>query len=98
METIYATKSFFNLKKFLLGIVLLIGVSAFSQVTPTPTTPTTPQDSTGYATGRMEIKNPNSIVNAYKYDPVTNRYIYSSTFEGFNINYPLMLTPKEYQE
>ncbi len=101
METIYATKSFFNLKKFLLGIVLLIGVSAFSQVTPTPTTPTTPttpQDSTGYATGRMEIKNPNSIVNAYKYDPVTNRYIYSSTFEGFNINYPLILTPKEYQE
>ncbi|MEO0045773.1 MAG: hypothetical protein RL705_964, partial [Bacteroidota bacterium] len=74
---------------------MLIGVSAFSQVTPTPTTP---QDSTGYATGRMEIKNPNSIVNAYKYDPVTNRYIYSSTFEGFNINYPLILTPKEYQE
>nr|WP_294774262.1 cell surface protein SprA [uncultured Flavobacterium sp.] len=70
-------------------------MNAFSQVTPTPTTP---QDSTGYATGRLEIKNPNSIVNAYKYDPVTNRYIYSSTFEGFNINYPLILTPKEYQE
>ncbi|MBF6641161.1 cell surface protein SprA [Flavobacterium sp. J49] len=76
-------------------MILLIGANAFSQVTPTPTTP---QDSTGYATGRMEIKNPNSIVNAYKYDPVTNRYIYTSTFEGFNINYPLILTPKEYQE
>jgi cell surface protein SprA len=83
------------LKKFLLGAVLLLGANAFSQVTPTPTTP---QDSTGYATGRLEIKNPNSIINAYKYDPVTNRYIYSSTFEGFNINYPLILTPKEYQE
>lgn len=76
-------------------MILLMGANAFSQVTPTPTTP---QDSTGYATGRLEIKNPNSIVNAYKYDPVTNRYIYTSTFEGFNINYPLILTPKEYQE
>ncbi len=76
-------------------MILLMGATGFSQVTPTPTTP---QDSTGYSTGRLEIKNPNSIVNAYKYDPVTNRYIYTSTFEGFNINYPLILTPKEYQE
>lgn len=96
METIYATKSFFNLKNFLLGAVLLVGVNVFSQVTPAPTP--TPQDSTGYNTGRIDIKNPKSIVNAYTYDPVTNRYIYSSTFEGFNINYPLILTPKEYQE
>ncbi len=92
METIYATKSFFNLKQFLFGLILLIGANAFSQVTPTP------KDSTGFATGRVAIKNPNSIVNAYKYDPVTNRYIYTSTFEGFNINYPIILTPKEYQE
>ncbi|MFN3969230.1 cell surface protein SprA [Flavobacterium sp.] len=84
------------MKKFLLGVIFLVGANAFSQVTPTPTP--TPQDSTGYSTGRLEIKNPNSIVNAYKYDPVTNRYIYTSTFEGFNINYPLILTPKEYQE
>ncbi|WP_370529622.1 T9SS outer membrane translocon Sov/SprA [Flavobacterium rivulicola] len=83
------------MKKILLGVILLMGATGFSQVTPTPTTP---QDSTGYSTGRLEIKNPNSIVNAYKYDPVTNRYIYTSTFEGFNINYPLILTPKEYQE
>ncbi|RKS00774.1 protein involved in gliding motility SprA [Flavobacterium sp. 102] len=95
METIYATKSFFNLKKILLGAILLIGVNAFSQVTPVPTPA---QDSTGYNTGRIEIKNPRSIVNSYTYDPITNRYIYSSTFDGFNINYPLILTPKEYQE
>ncbi|WP_284653802.1 T9SS outer membrane translocon Sov/SprA [Flavobacterium terrisoli] len=84
------------MKKFLFGVVLLIGVNAFSQVTPTPVP--TAQDSTGYNTGRMEIKNPKSIVNAYTYDPVTNRYIYTSTFDGFNINYPIILTPKEYQE
>ncbi|MBP8157085.1 MAG: cell surface protein SprA, partial [Flavobacterium sp.] len=80
------------MRKFLCGILLLVGVTTFSQVTPTPS------DSTGYNTGRVQIKNPKSIVNAYTYDPVTNRYIYTSTFEGFNINYPIILTPKEYEE
>ncbi|MGL2965712.1 cell surface protein SprA [Flavobacterium sp. XGLA_31] len=73
-------------------MLLLLGTAAFAQV------PVTPADSTGYSKGRMEIKNPNSIVNAYTYDPATNRYIYTSTFEGFNINYPIILTPKEYEE
>ena len=80
------------MRNFLFGILLLTGFSAFSQVNPTP------QDSTGYNTGRVQIKNPKSIVNAYTYDPITNRYIYTSTFEGFNINYPIILTPKEYEE
>jgi len=70
----------------------LLSASVFAQVNETQ------KDSTGYSKGRVEIKNPNSIVNAYTYDPVTNRYIYSSTFEGFNINYPIILTPKEYEE
>jgi cell surface protein SprA len=58
----------------------------------------TPSDTTGYVTGKVQIKNPRSIIDAYKYDPATNRYIYSSTFDGFNINYPIILTPKEYEE
>lgn len=66
--------------------------NSFAQVTETPA------DSLGYNTGRIDIANPNSVINAYKYDPATNRYIYSSTFEGFNINYPIILTPQEYDE
>ena len=92
METTNKTKSILNLKKAILGLVLLLSASVFSQVTPTVI------DSTGYSKGKVDIKNPTSIVNAYTYDPVTNRYIYSSTFEGFNINYPIILTPKEYEE
>lgn len=92
MKSIYITKSFLNYKSILFAIVLLFSVGTFSQVNPTP------QDSTGYSTGRVEIENPNSIVNAYTYDPITNRYVYTSTFEGFNINYPIILTPKEYEE
>lgn len=92
METLYYKKPTLNLKKLLLGLVLLLSGTISAQVNPTPA------DSTGYSTGRVEIKNPNSIVNAYTYDAATNRYIYTSTMDGFNINYPIILTPKEYEE
>ena len=97
METIYFTKSILNFKKLVLGLILLLSATVFAQVTPTEPKPTDPEP-TGYSTGRVEIKNPNSIVNAYTYDPATNRYIYTSTMDGFNINYPIILTPQEYEE
>ncbi|WP_442902381.1 T9SS outer membrane translocon Sov/SprA [Flavobacterium sp.] len=92
MKTIYFTKPFLNFKRVLFGLVLLLSASVSAQVNETA------KDSLGYSTGKVEIKNPNSIVNAYTYDPATDRYIYTSTFEGFNINYPIILTPKEYEE
>lgn len=92
METIYYTKPFSNLKKLLLGLVLLLSTTIFAQVNPTVV------DSTGYSVGRVDIKDPNSIVNAYTYDVATNRYIYTRSVDGFNINYPIILTPKEYEE
>ncbi|WP_339835488.1 cell surface protein SprA, partial [uncultured Flavobacterium sp.] len=52
----------------------------------------------GYSQGSLGISNPSSILEAYTYDPVTDRYIYSNTFEGFNINYPIILTPAQYEE
>ena len=91
METKYFTKSFLNLKKLILGLVLLLSATVFSQVNQTLV-------DTTYAKGKVEIKNPNSIVNAYTYDAATNRYIYTSSVDGFNINYPIILTPKEYEE
>lgn len=92
MKTKYHLYKFITLKKLLFLFVFLTTGTVFSQIVETPS------DSTGYSTGRIEINNPNSIINAYKYDPATNRYIYSSTFEGFNINYPIILTPQEYEE
>ena len=58
------------------------------------------QDSvkTGYTVGSLEMDNPPSIVEAYTYDPVTNRYVYTHSVDDFNINYPIILTPKEYDE
>ncbi len=48
--------------------------------------------------GKVELKNPTSISDVYVYDPITDRYILSKTFDGFNITYPLILTPEEYDK
>jgi hypothetical protein len=46
---------------------------------------------TGYSIGKN--KNPQSVLSAYTYDPVTDRYIYTNSVDGFSINYPI-ITPK----
>ncbi|HEY4617767.1 MAG TPA: cell surface protein SprA [Flavobacterium sp.] len=52
---------------------------------------------TGFSLGKVKIKDPQSILSAYTYDPVTDRYIYTNSVDGFSINYPIILTPKEYE-
>ena len=52
----------------------------------------------GVHLGRLKIPNPVSILDKYTYDPATDRYIYTSSVDGFNINYPMILTPKQYEE
>ena len=52
---------------------------------------------TGYSLGKVQIKDPQSVLSAYTYDPVTDRYIYTNSVDGFSINYPIILTPKEYE-
>lgn len=74
---------------------MLAGFSVFAQVDEEDDTP---QDTIGYNQGNMQLPNPPSIVDAYTYDPVTNRYVYTSKVDDFNINYPIILTPEEYQE
>jgi len=53
---------------------------------------------TGYTTGNMILPTPTGIQDLYTYDPITDRYIYTQTLGDFNITYPLILTPKEYQD
>ena len=52
---------------------------------------------TGFSTGKVQLKNPQSILSAYTYDPISDRYLYTNTADGFSINYPIILTPKEYE-
>ncbi|MEO8255677.1 MAG: cell surface protein SprA, partial [Flavobacterium sp.] len=52
----------------------------------------------GYDVGELQLANPQSILSAYTYDPVTNTYVYTKSVDNFNINYPIFLTPAEYEK
>ncbi|RTZ00338.1 cell surface protein SprA [Flavobacterium sp. RSP49] len=75
------------------SLVLFCGFMSNAQVTQAV------QDTvkTGFSIGKVQLKNPQSILSAYTYDPVTDRYIYTNSVDGFSINYPIILTPKEYE-
>ena len=79
-------------------LLLIIASVLFSGFSYGQTNPVD-QDSTktGFSLGRLSIPNPQSIISKYTYDPITDRYIYTETVGSFNINYPLILTPKEFQ-
>ena len=53
---------------------------------------------TGFSVGKIQIKDPKSVLSAYTYDPKMDRYVYTNTIDGFPINYPTILTPKEYED
>ncbi|YCO56665.1 cell surface protein SprA [Psychroserpens sp. MEBiC05023] len=78
----------------MLTLVFFVGFS-YAQNTPTTTQDTT---KTGFSLGKLNIPNPQSIVSKYTYDPLTDRYIYTEKVGSFNINYPIILTPAEYQK
>ncbi len=60
----------------------------------------TPQDSTktGAVLGSVKLKDPASIVSKYEYDPSLDKYIYTEKVGEFDIKYPLILSPEEFQD
>ena len=96
MKTEYS-KDFSNNFKYAFSVVFLFfGFAMQAQVTEEEEE--SRDTIKGYNTGKIEVPNPTSIVEAYTYDPVTNKYIFTKKFEGFNITYPIILTPEQYQE
>ncbi|WP_370622835.1 T9SS outer membrane translocon Sov/SprA [Winogradskyella forsetii] len=79
---------------FIVAVLMLINTSVLAQETETE------QDSTKttFAFGKLNMPNPNSIVSKYTYDPILDRYVYTEKIGEFNINYPLILTPDEFQK
>tara|TARA_R110002111_G_scaffold49691_2_gene87429 strand:- start:10771 stop:18090 length:7320 start_codon:yes stop_codon:yes gene_type:complete len=79
---------------YLLALMMLISTSVFAQETEQE------QDSTKttFAFGKLNMPNPSSIVSKYTYDPILDRYIYTEKIGNFNTNYPLILTPEEFQK
>jgi cell surface protein SprA len=76
-------------------LMLVAHAISFAQNPPVTTRDST---STTFSFGNLTLPNPNSIVSKYTYDPLTDRYIYNETVGNFNINYPIILTPEEYQK
>lgn len=74
-------------------LVIFCGYVSQAQVTPA----TQDTSKTGFSKGKVQLKDPQSILSAYTYDPVTDRYIYTNSINGFSTNYPIILTPKEYE-
>jgi len=78
------------------GVLVLVSVMAFAQ-DPIPQDSVIPPQS-GYSLGQLNVPNPTSITSKYTYDPFSDRYIYTESIGDFNIDYPIILTPKEYEK
>ncbi|WP_276378666.1 cell surface protein SprA [Flavobacterium sp. H4147] len=74
-------------------LVLFCGNVIRSQVNPAVQDTTKTQ----FSVGKLELENPPSVLSGYKYDPATDRYIYTKSVDGFSIDYPLVLTRQEYE-
>nr|WP_111684972.1 cell surface protein SprA [Winogradskyella tangerina] len=78
-----------------LALMMLMSASVFAQV---PEEEEQDSTKTTFAFGKLKMPNPNSIVSKYTYDPILDKYIYTEKIGEFNINYPLILTPEEFQK
>ena len=76
-------------------LLLLVSTAVFAQ---DPVVQDSIQPQSGYNLGQLNVPNPASIVSKYTYDPFTDRYIYTESIGDFNIDYPLILTPDEYEK
>ncbi len=75
-------------------MVLCFGTSLWAQQSPVIRDST----STTFSFNNINVPDISTIVNLYSYDPITNRYYYTSKIGEFDINFPIILTPKEFEE
>ena len=75
--------------------MLLFGISILLFVFPTFSQE---QLLEGFSTTNIELENPSSIEEKYIYDPISDRYFFNQSIANFSINYPIILSPKEYEE
>ncbi len=77
-----------------LVLILLLGTPSvfFAQVDETE------DDEEIVIRGAIALEDVDSIMRMYSYDPITDRYIYSVTTGGFDIEYPVILTRNQYEE
>lgn len=82
----------FSLKMLLVSSTFLCSMSLFAQEEEAKDS-----TNTGFSLGKLSLKNPNSIISKYTYDPLTDKYIYTESIGEYSINYPRILTPEEFK-
>lgn len=76
-------------------MLFLATLSVHAQIDP----PVTTQDSTDLQfKGNIELEDIDQIIASYTYDAATDTYIYTKRYVDFDIEYPKILTRKEYEE
>ena len=80
--------------KILISIFLILFLSSIKILAQVDQ----PRDTIGYNKGKIAIGNPPTVVDSYTYDPISDKYIYTSKVGTFNANYPLILTREEYEK
>ena len=86
MKTFYLTKFNSIIKFTVFTLFLFVSFGLQAQVDDELDTDVPDSTKTGYSVGSLQLNNPPSIIEAYTYDPVTDRYIYTNSVDGFNIN------------
>ncbi len=76
-----------------LFFIILIGCPApvFAQVDD-------PADDSVVIRGAITLKDVDTIMKMYTYDPLTDRYIYTVTNNEYNLEFPMVLTRKQYED
>lgn len=82
--------------KLLTTFIIFLGISQIT-IAQEITEKETDTVQKGIALGKIKLKDPQSIVSKYTYDPKLDRYIYSESVGDFDISYPIILTPEQYQ-
>ncbi|MDA8592242.1 cell surface protein SprA, partial [Flavobacteriaceae bacterium] len=82
-----------KLKHLALVVFYSFSYLLWSQQTPTVRDST----STTFSFRDLNPPDPSSVINKYTYDPITDRYYYTSKVGDYDIKYPIILTPKEFQ-
>ncbi len=85
---------FYKLTKQYFSLVLILLFSILTRAQQ----PVQDSVKTGFSLGEIKGPKPSSIESRYTYDALTNRYIYTEKIGNYNINYPIILTPKEYYD
>ena len=86
-----SSRIYIYLKYFLVVIFLGNAAPALAQIEET-------DEETVIMRGAISLKDVDSIMKMYTYDPVSDKYLYTVTNNEYNLEYPMVLTRKEYED